>query len=201
MASKKKKKAATGAASDNKQKIKIIGGVIGVVVLLAAGFIMGIYMGLFDQEEMNEKYGIYDWPIIGESFVRPISDEEAAALEAERLAQEAEAKRKAEEEAKSKPIKLTKEEIEKQAQERQAAEKKRIGKLSRLYNEMKPDEAAKILTGLDDDMSIAIMQKMDESQVAQVLASEEFGSDHAAEITRKMYRGMPKRVNNPSDEE
>lgn len=200
MASKKKKKAATPAA-DNKQKIKIVGGVIGVVVLLVAGFILGIYLGLFDQEEMNEKYGIYDWPIIGETFVRPISEEEAAALEAERLAQEAEAKRKAEEEAKSKPIKLTKEEIEKQTQERQAAEKKRIGKLSRLYNEMKPDEAAKILTALDDDMSIAIMQKMDESQVAQILAAEEFGADHAAEITRKMYRGMPKRVNNPSDEE
>lgn len=200
MASKKKKKAAAPAA-DNKQKIKIVGGVIGVVVLLTAGFILGIYLGLFDQEEMNEKYGIYDWPIIGESFVRPISEEEAAALEAERLAQEAEARRKAEEEAKSKPIKLTKEEIDKQTQERQAAEKKRIGKLSRLYNEMKPDEAAKILTGLDDDMSIAIMQKMDESQVAQILATEEFGADHAAEITRKMYRGMPKRVNNPSDEE
>lgn len=197
----KKKKASAEATDGKKKKIMIAGGVVGVIVLLIVGFILGIYLGLFDQEEMNEKYGIYDWPIIGESFVRPLSEEELAAQEAERIAQEAEAKRKADEEAKSKPVKLTKEEIDKQTQERQAAEKKRIGKLSRLYNEMKADDAAKILTGLDDDMSIAIMQKMDESQVSQILASEEFGAEHAAEITRKMYRGMPKRVNNPSDEE
>lgn len=197
----KKKKASAEATDGKKKKIMIAGGIVGVIVLLIAGFILGIYLGLFDQEEMNEKYGIYDWPIIGESFVRPLSEEELAAQEAERIAQEAEAKRKADEEAKSKPVKLTKEEIDKQTQERQAAEKKRIGKLSRLYNEMKADDAAKILTGLDDDMSIAIMQKMDESQVSQILASEEFGAEHAAEITRKMYRGMPKRVNNPSDEE
>lgn len=197
----KKKKASAEATDGKKKKIMIAGGIVGVIVLLIAGFILGIYLGLFDQEEMNEKYGIYDWPIIGESFVRPLSEEELAAQEAERIAQEAEAKRKADEEAKSKPVKLTKEEIDKQTQERQAAEKKRIGKLSRLYNEMKADDAAKILTGLDDDMSIAIMQKMDESQVSQILASEEFGAEHAAEITRKMYRGMPKRVNNPNDEE
>ena len=93
------------------------------------------------------------------------------------------------------------EKIESDTKELQAAEKKRIGKLSRLYNEMKPDEAAKILTALDDEMLISILQKMDESQVSQILANEAFGADRAADITRKMYAGTPKRVANPNDEE
>ena len=93
------------------------------------------------------------------------------------------------------------EEVEQKTKELQAAEKKRIGKLSRLYNEMKPDEAAKILTALDDEMLISILQKMDESQVSQILANEAFGADRAADITRKMYAGTPKRVANPNDEE
>ena len=110
-------------------------------------------------------------------------------------------KKKEAEAKESKPIKLTKEEVEQKTKELQAAEKKRIGKLSRLYNEMKPDEAAKILTALDDEMLISILQKMDESQVSQILANEAFGADRAADITRKMYAGTPKRVANPNDEE
>lgn len=193
MASKKKKKAnpsSDGNVEKNSGgaagKIKIVVGVLGVIVLLFAGFLAGIYLKIFDQEEMNAKYGIYDWPIIGETFVRP---------EAQQVAEtDVATTPKKDDPNKSKPIKLTKEEIDKQTKERQDAEKKRIGKLSRLYNEMKPAEAAKILTGLDDDMAIAIMQKMDEAQVSQILASEEYGAEHAAEVTRKMYQGTPNRA-------
>lgn len=197
-----KKKQTNEAAEAKKKKIKMAAGALGIVLLLFAGFILGIYLKIFDQEEMNEKYAIYDWPIIGETFVRPVEDEGVEETEqAKKEALEAAKKKEEEDKKKSKPIKLTKEEIEKQTQEREAAEKKRIGKLSRLYNEMKPAEAATILTGLDDDMAIAIMQKMDESQVSQILAAKEFGADHAATITRKMYQGTPKRVTNPNDEE
>lgn len=196
-----KKKQTESAADAKKKKIKMVAGALGVVLLLFAGFILGIYLKIFDQEEMNEKYAIYDWPIIGETFVRPVDGEDAELEQANKEALEAAKKKEEEDKKKSKPIKLTKEEIEKQTKERETAEKKRIGKLSRLYNEMKPAEAATILTGLDDDMCIAIMQKMDESQVSQILASKEFGSDHAATITRKMYQGTPKRVTNPNDEE
>lgn len=196
-----KKKQTDEAVDAKKKKIKMIAGALGVVLLLFAGFILGIYLKIFDQEEMNEKYAIYDWPIIGETFVRPVDGEDAESELANNEALEAAKKKGEEDKKKSKPIKLTKEEIEKQTKEREAAEKKRIGKLSRLYNEMKPAEAATILTGLDDDMAISIMQKMDESQVSQILASKEFGADHAAAITRKMYQGTPKRVTNPNDEE
>ena len=97
---------------------------------------------------------------------------------------------------KSKPVVLSKEEIEKQTKERLAAEKKRVSKLARLYNEMKPEDAAKILEGMEDDIVISILQKMDESQVSQVLTK--FDTDRAANITKIMYNGLPKRpMQNP----
>lgn len=201
MASKKKKNTETDEAAQKKAKIKNIAMAVGIVILLVAGFLLGVYLKILDPKEMNEKYGIYDWPIVGEHFVRAneeeIPDEEA--LKQKTL----EENKKLEEEKKkqSKPIKLSKEEVEKQTKEREAEEKKRVSKLARLYNEMKPEEAADILSGLDDDMVIAILQRMDESQVSQILASEKFGASKATAITKKMYTGTPKRVNNPSDEE
>lgn len=204
MATRKKKKAAQGEGGENSQsKVKLIAGAVGVVVLLVGGFLLGIYLKLLDPNEMNEKYGIYEWPIVGEHFVAANQDGEGLEADTDAMNKKAiEDNKKKEAEAKeSKPIKLTKEEIEQKTKELQAAEKKRIGKLSRLYNEMKPDEAAKILTALDDEMLISILQKMDESQVSQILANEAFGADRAADITRKMYAGTPKRVANPNDEE
>jgi len=57
---------------------------------------------------------------------------------------------------------------------------------------MKPEEAAKIMETMDDDIVISILQRMDESQVSQVLTK--FDTDRAANITKIMYNGAPKRV-------
>ena len=80
----------------------------------------------------------------------------------------------------------------------QADEKKRVSKLARLYNEMKPADAAKILETMDNDIVIAIFQRMDESQVSQILT--EFDPDRAATISKIMYVGAPKRVQQVTNE-
>ena len=164
--------------------------------LLIAGFAVGAYLRLFDMNELNEEFALYDKPIIGSYFVRPPGvddpeedDESATVEDAKALTKEAVDAKKAEKKESS-TIKVSKEELEKQIKERQAAEKKRISKLARLYDEMKPADAATILSGLDDDMAIAILSKMDESQVSQILASQEFGAENAARITRIMYTGV-----------
>ena len=77
--------------------------------------------------------------------------------------------------------------------EREAAEKKRVSKLARLYNQMKPKDAAKALDALDDDMCIAILQRMDESVVAKIMS--EFEEEKTARITQIMYAGTRKNVN------
>ncbi|MCI7613625.1 MAG: magnesium transporter MgtE [Selenomonadaceae bacterium] len=165
-----------------------------LVVLVVGGFFLGIYLKILDGDEMNKKLGLYDMPIIGQYFVRPTPEDGSTVPDSasEQAKLEQERAKKAAEEKKSKPVKLTKEEIEKLTQQRQAEEKKRVSKLARLYNEMKPEEAAKIMENMESDIVIAIFQRMDESQVSQIMAS--FDAGKAASISKLMYVGVPKRV-------
>ena len=96
-----------------------------------------------------------------------------------------------------KPILLTQAEIEKQHQEQQAAEKKRVTRLARLYGEMKPKAAADIMDALNDDVTIAILQKLEDAQAAKILA--EFDPEKAARLTRVMYMGLTSRMTSPGD--
>ena len=91
-------------------------------------------------------------------------------------------------------MKITKEEVEKQQKEREAAEKKRVTKLARLYNDMKPADAAKVMETLDIDLCIAILQRMDESNAAKVITA--FAPSRAAEITQIIYEGTPRKTAN-----
>ena len=165
-----------------------------LVVLVVGGFFLGIYLKILDGDEMNKKLGLYDMPIIGQYFVRPTPEDGSTVPDSasEQAKLEQERAKKAAEDKKSKPVKLTKEEIEKLTQQRQAEEKKRVSKLARLYNEMKPEEAAKIMENMESDIVIAIFQRMDESQVSQIMAS--FDAGKAASISKLMYVGVPKRV-------
>ncbi|MCR5175906.1 MAG: magnesium transporter MgtE [Anaerovibrio sp.] len=173
-----------------KKILKILIMLIVLIILVIAGFFIGIYFKLIDSNDINEKYELYNMPIIGEYFVKPAGQESSSVDEAvSKTEPKAEDKKKSKN---SKPVVLSKEEIEKQTKERQAAERKRVSKLARLYNEMKPEDAAKILEGMDDDIVISILQRMDESQVSQVLTK--FDTDRAANITKVMYNGLPKRV-------
>ena len=101
-------------------------------------------------------------------------------------------------EEESKPIVLTQEEIEKKQKEAEAAERKRVSKLAKLYNEMKPEAAADIMTDLDDEIAVAVLQKMDESQAAKVLASLDPG--HSARLTRSIYTGRRSSMASPGDQ-
>lgn len=100
-------------------------------------------------------------------------------------------------EEESKPVVLTKEEIEKRQKEEEAAERKRVSKLAKLYNEMKPEAAADIMTDLDDEIAVAVLQKMDESQAAKVLAALDPGQ--SARLTRSIYTGRRSSMASPGD--
>ena len=101
-------------------------------------------------------------------------------------------------EEESKPVVLTQEEIEKKQKEAEAAERKRVSKLAKLYNEMKPEAAADIMTDLDDEIAVAVLQKMDESQAAKVLAS--LDPSHSARLTRSIYTGRRSSMASPGDQ-
>ena len=176
-----------------RKKLKILVGLILLLVLIAAGFALGVYLRLFDTQALNEEYGLHELPIIGEYFVPPTAAEghmtssTDAAAPASAAASAAGAPKKAPE-----TVKITKEEIEKQQKEREAAEKKRVTKLARLYNDMKAENAAQVMETLDTDLCAAILQGMDESKAAKILAS--FDPARAAEITQLIYNGVSQKA-------
>lgn len=161
-----------------------------LLILIIAGFFLGIYLQIFDSEKM----GLSNVPVIGQFFPKPA--EESTVPDDTSKQDDTAAQKKTPE--KSKPVKLSQKEIDKLTQQRQADEKKRVSKLARLYNEMKPADAAKILETMDNDIVIAIFQRMDESQVSQILT--EFDADRAATISKIMYVGAPKRVQQVTNE-
>ena len=180
-----------------KKIVKIALAAILLLVLVVGGFLLGVYLQIFDVGTMNEKMKLYDMPIIGEFFVKPAPETEEAPKEERTDSKLNPDKDKDKDKGQSKPKVLTKEEIEKQMKEREAQEKKRVSKLARVYNEMKPQQAAEVMKDLDDDLSVAILQKMDESQAAKTLAAMD--ADQSARLTKLMYTGVPKKVISPLD--
>ena len=173
-----------------------------VLFLLAAlvvlGFFLGIYLRIFDTNSMNEKLGLYNLPVVGQFFVKPApktadtTDDSTSNPKSKTEDSKPDANAQT-----SKPVVLTKAEIEKQMKAKQAEEKKRVSKLARLYNEMKPAEAASVMDALDDDVAVAILQRMDESQAGKILAK--FDPDKSARLTKLMYVGTTKKMQSPAD--
>ena len=197
-----------GQPSKKRRILKVLAMLFLLVLLIGAGFFAGIYLRIFDVDKINESMKLYDMPVIGQYFVRPQGEETETEQQLAELDKAQAEKDKTKEQDKdkakqkpeeSKPVVLTKAEIEKQKKEQQAAEKKRVTKLARLYNEMKPKDAAAIMDALNDDITIAILQRMDESQCAKILTA--FEPEKSARLTRVIYSGARSRMSSPGDAE
>lgn len=175
-----------------------------LLVALAAGALAAaIYFEVVDAEELNEQFGLYKLPVVGEYFVKPLGADDTGDEDTNKKTEETPAptpenvtptqpvagspKTPEPEKKESKPVKVSQEDIEKERKAQEAAEKKRISKLARLYDQMKPQEAAEAMNSLSDDVAVAILKRMDESQAAKVMAA--FEADKAASITQIMYDG------------
>lgn len=154
-----------------------------VVGAIAGSIYLALYFKVLDLDDLNRSLMLWKWPVIGENFVEPPPLPEPEPEPEEKTKPEGEAgkdkkkpavedvrPKQAEEKAPSKQIKITKADIEKQMQEAAKAEKKRAAKLARLYENMKPQEAADIMNEMDDATVISVLQRMEESAAAKVLA-------------------------------
>ena len=177
--------------SKGKKIVKLLLMLFLLLVLIIGGFALGIYLRIFDTQEANEKLGLYNLPIVGQYFVKPAPTKD----EMEHTPVEDAKPEKGKKE--SKKVTISKKEIEKQMKERDAQEKKRVSKLARLYNEMKPKDAAEAMDSLDDDLCIAILQRMEEGNAAKILS--EFEPSKTARLTQIMYEGTKKKVNTEDD--
>ena len=163
-----------------------------LLVLVVGGFALGVYLRIFDTEEMNQKLGLYKLPVVGEYFVKPAPPQE----EMEEKPVE-DVKPKPDEKKQSKKLTLSRKEIEEQMKQREDAEKKRVSKLARLYNGMKPKDAAEAMDALDDDLAVTILQRMEEGTASKVLS--EFEPAKAARLTQIIYEGTKKKLQTAAD--
>jgi hypothetical protein len=163
-----------------------------LLVLVVGGFALGVYLRIFDTEEMNQKLGLYKLPVVGEYFVKPAPPQE----EMEEKPVE-DVKPKPDEKKQSKKLTPSKKEIEEQMKQREDAEKKRVSKLARLYNGMKPKDAAEAMDALDDDLAVTILQRMEEGTASKVLS--EFEPAKAARLTQIIYEGTKKNLQTAAD--
>lgn len=163
-----------------------------LLVLVVGGFALGVYLRIFDTEEMNQKLGLYKLPVVGEYFVKPAPPQE----EMEEKPVE-DVKPKPDEKKQSKKLTLSRKEIEEQMKQRESAEKKRVSKLARLYNGMKPKDAAEAMDALDDDLAVTILQRMEEGTASKVLS--EFEPAKAARLTQIIYEGTKKKLQTAAD--
>ena len=186
-----------------------------LLILTVGAVAAAIYFDVVDNEKIqwaNENLGLYKLPLVGaeqpleyfkvpdgvvwpepEPEPEPSEEEKNKTTTATTVATTTPA---AETPQKSKDVKISRKEIEAQMAAREAAEKKRIGKLARIYENMKPEEAAQALDGVEMDTVVLILQKMSEDAAAQVLAKME--PIQAARVTQMLFEGTQRRLPTPT---
>ena len=176
-----------------------------LLILAGGGLFAAVHFGYLEQAVVdekvqwaNEKVGLYKLPLVGyggafeyfqvpEGVIWPEPEPEPEPEPVEVATNTPAPPPPVEQPKKSKDIKISQKELEAQAAAREAAEKKRISKLARIYDNMKPEEAAKALDSVSLDTTVSILQKMDESNAGKILAKME--PQLAAQITQIMMDG------------
>ena len=194
--------------------------VLVLTVLTVAGFAAAIkfdVLGTEDVAMLNEELGLYRLPFVGngryfevpegviwppppetEPELEPPKPEPVAAPEPKPEEQpKPEEKPKPKKDDKPREVKIDRKAIDEQKAKREAEEKKRVTRLARIYETMKPEQAAKALINVDWDTTVLIFQRMSEESVANILAKME--PEAAAQLTEMLYAGTQRRVTTPQD--
>lgn len=175
--------------------LKFVAALVVLVILAGSAVAAGVYFKLIDVPAIAAKYKLHEYPLIGKYFPQPMTNFETVDLPPETPAEgdkpPAPGVAQAAPAPASVPLppKATPEEIQANLAKAKKEEAKRISRLARLYGEMKPDEAVPIMNQLEEDTVLAIFAKMDDSQVAKILAL--FDARKSARLTQEMLKGKP----------
>lgn len=180
-------------------------GLIVLAILIVGGFVAAVKYDVLSTEDvamLNENLGLYRLPIVGNGKYFEVPEGvEWPPKEEEPKPEEPAAKPVEPEKPKPKPkpteVKVDKKAVEEQRAQREAEEKKRIARLARIYESMKPEAAANALINVEWDTTVLIFQKMNEDSVAQILSKME--PTAAAQLTEMLFAGTQRRVTTPSD--
>lgn len=164
-----------------------------VLMLGGVGFALGIYLKLVDLPGLAKQWKLYDYPIVGQYFEKPQTNFEPVDLDPQENPVSPGAQPAALPSVVQQPLQppqpppLTDVEKEKQAKAKMQEETKRVAKLARMYENMKPEEVVAILDRLDDATVLAVLGKMDEGQVAKVMGLMD--PNRAARLSQSMLKG------------
>ena len=194
----------------------ILIGLIVLMILIVGGFVAAVKFDLLSTEDvamLNEELGLYRLPFVGngryfevpEGVEWPPPPEPEPEPEPETKSEEPKPEvveppkeePKPKKDDKPKEVKIDKKAIDEQRAQREAEEKKRLARLARIYESMRPQEAANALINVDWDTTVLIFQRMSEDSVAQILAKME--PEAAAQLTEMLYAGTQRRVTTPYD--
>ena len=194
----------------------ILIGLVLLTALVVGAFAAAVKFEVLDTEDiamLNEELGLYRLPFVGngryfevpegvewppppEPEPEPVSEPEPEE-KIEPPKEEPKPKEEKKKDEKPKEVKVDKKAIDEQRAKREAEEKKRVTRLARIYENMKPEQAANALVNVDWDTTVLIFQRMSEDSVAQILAKME--PEAAAQLTEMLYAGTQRRVTTPSD--
>lgn len=190
----------------------VIIGLVVLTILVIGGFAAAVKFNVLKAEDvamLNEELGLYRLPLVGNGRYFEVPEgvewppppepepEPEPKPESEPEPKSETEKPKPKNEEKPREVKIDRKTIEEQRAQREAEEKKRVTRLARIYESMKPEQAAKALVNVDWDTTVLILQRMSEDSVAQVLAKME--PEVAAQLTEMLYAGTQRRVTTPSD--
>ena len=175
-----------------------------LVVLIVGGFVAAVKYDVITTEQvamLNEELGLYRLPLVGngryfevpEGVEWPPPEEKAEPEETSEPAPVVEEKPA----PKVTEVRIDKKAIDEQRAQREAEEKKRVARLARIYESMKPEDAANALINVDWDTTVLILQRMSEDSVAQVLSKMD--PEAAAQLTEMLFAGTQRRVTTPYD--
>jgi len=192
----------------------ILIGLIVLTILIVGAFVAAVkfdVLGTEDVAMLNEELGLYRLPFVGNGryfevpegveWPPPEPEPEPEPEQKPETKPEPEPipkeKPKPKKEEKPKEVKIDHKAIDEQRAQREVEEKKRVARLARIYESMKPEEAANALINVDWDTTVLIFQRMNEDSVAQILAKME--PEAAAQLTEMLYAGTQRRVTTPYD--
>lgn len=196
----------------------ILIGLIVLTVLIVGAFVAAVKFDVLATEDialLNEELGLYRLPFVGngryfevpegvewpppepepETEPEPKPPPPEPTPEPEVKPEPTPEKPKREE--KPKEVKIDRKAIDEQRAKREAEEKKRLARLAKIYESMKPEAAANALINVDWDTTVLILQRMSEDSVAQILSKME--PEAAAQLTEMLYAATQRRVTTPSD--
>lgn len=157
-----------------------------ILMLGGVGFALGIYLKFIDPQKILSNMKLHEYPVIGQYFAPPKTNFEPVELDNDSNLADIPKPVIEQPVQQLTPVTPNEAEREKILKARQQEEIKKISKLARLYENMKPEEVVPIISKLDDTVIIAIFNKMDEAQVAKVMAL--LDADRAARLSQAMLK-------------